>query len=561
MAVDFGHGYVDVEPRIDKTAAQTSMQRDLGGSLRSAGAKMAGAGAAMTAGLTLPIIGFGKAAYGAFTESTAVIAQTEAVVKSTGGVAGVTAAEVDNLATKLSGVAAVDDEVIAGAENMLLTFTNVRDEAGKDGDVFSDATRLALDMSRALGTDAKASAMQLGKALNDPVAGISRLSRSGVAFTEQQKKQIETLSESGDVLGAQRIIMDEVAKEFGGSAKAFGLTEAGEGAKRAIAMENAMEGIGAVVADVVGPILEKLAGWLQSASDWFGRLSPGVKTAIVVALGLVAVLGPLLVIVGSIVGAIGVLIPVIGAITAPMLLWAAAVAAIVALVIIFWDDLMKLASVVRDLLQPTFDALAEVWRESILPALKDLWAALQALFPILKVIALVALALFIAAFLVLVKVLPVVIKVVGFLIRILASLVRGVAEVVGWVGDKLGGAFEAGWAVAKRIFEALKDGFRTVADFAKGIGTRSATRSTRSSRGSSRRGTRPSAGSGSRSRTGYPGSAGRSSASPSRPRAGSFGARPSRSSASAGRRRSSRSTASPGSPTDEARRSSPGRSG
>jgi len=390
-------------------------------------------------------------------------------VKSTGGVAGVTAEEVDNLATKLSTVAAVDDEVIAGAENMLLTFTNVRDEAGKNGDVFSDATRLALDMSRALGTDAKASAMQLGKALNDPVAGISRLSRSGVAFTEQQKKQIETLSESGDVLGAQRIIMDEVAKEFGGSAKAFGLTEAGAGAKRAIAMENAMEGLGAVVASVVGPILEKLAGWLQAASDWFGRLSPGVKTAIVVALGLVAVLGPLLVIVGSIVGAIGVLIPVVAAITAPMLLWAAAVAALIALVVIFWDDLMKLASVVGDMLKPTFDALVEVWETSLKPALLDLWAAVKALFPILKVLALVALAPFIAAFVVLTKVLPPVLKLLGVLIRIAAMLVRGIAEVVAWVGEKLGSAFVDGWEAAKRVFESLKDGFRAVADFAKGI--------------------------------------------------------------------------------------------
>ena len=96
---------------------------------------------------------------------------------------------------------------MASAENLLLTFTNVRNEAGKGNDIFNQTVRLGTDMSVALGVDAKAAAMQLGKALNDPINGVTRLTRAGVTFTEQQKKQIKALQESGDILGAQKVIL------------------------------------------------------------------------------------------------------------------------------------------------------------------------------------------------------------------------------------------------------------------------------------------------------------------------------------------------------------------
>jgi hypothetical protein len=83
------------------------------------------------------------------------------------------------------------DEVILSGENMLLTFTNI----GRD--VFPMATETMLDMSQALGQDVTASAMQLGKALNDPVAGITALTRVGVTFSEEQKAVIESLAATG----------------------------------------------------------------------------------------------------------------------------------------------------------------------------------------------------------------------------------------------------------------------------------------------------------------------------------------------------------------------------
>ena len=94
-----------------------------------------------------------RATFAEVQEAQKVAAQTNAVLKSTGGIAGVSAKDVDKLATSLSNLSGVDDELIASGENVLLTFTNVRNVTGKGNDIFDQATKAALDMSTALGTD------------------------------------------------------------------------------------------------------------------------------------------------------------------------------------------------------------------------------------------------------------------------------------------------------------------------------------------------------------------------------------------------------------------------
>ena len=154
--------------------------------------------------------------------------QTQAVLKSTGGAAGVTAKEVTNLSTKIALYSGLQDDVVQSGANMLLTFTNLRNEAGKGNDIYNQSVVVLADMSTALGNDMPKAAIQLGKALNDPVKGITALRRVGVTFTDAQKDQIATLVESGHTMEAQKLILAELRKEFGGSAKAAGETFAGQ---------------------------------------------------------------------------------------------------------------------------------------------------------------------------------------------------------------------------------------------------------------------------------------------------------------------------------------------
>jgi phage-related protein len=201
-----------------------------------------------------------------FAESSKVAAQTEAVIKSTGGAAGITAKQVDALATSLSQKSGMDDEAIASGENLLLTFTNIQNQAGKGNDIFNQTTAILADMSTALGQDTKSSAIQLGKALNDPVRGVTALQRVGVSFTASQKEQIKSLVESGKTMEAQKLILRELTKEFGGSAEAAGKTLPGQLAK----LKNSFEELAGGIVGAMAPALGKAAGLL---SGFFQKIS------------------------------------------------------------------------------------------------------------------------------------------------------------------------------------------------------------------------------------------------------------------------------------------------
>lgn len=146
---------------------------------------------------------------------------TEQVITSTGQAANVSSKDVDKLSMSLSAKTAVDNDVIHSGANLMLTFTNVKNAAGKNNDIFNQSVGIANDMSKALGQDMKSSVMQLGKALNDPVKGMSALRRVGVSFTADQTAQVKALTASGNAMGAQKIILAELNKEFGGAAKAM----------------------------------------------------------------------------------------------------------------------------------------------------------------------------------------------------------------------------------------------------------------------------------------------------------------------------------------------------
>lgn len=179
------------------------------------------------AGLGILVSGL-KTGIDEFAEAAKVGAQTEAAIKSTGAAANVSADHVGKLAESLMKKSGMDDEAIQSGENLLLTFTNISNQAGKGNDIFDQTTRIMTDMSVALGQDATQSAMQLGKALNDPVKGMTALRRVGVSFTEQQVAQVKAMQASGDTMGAQKLILRELNKEFGGSAEAAGKTLPGQ---------------------------------------------------------------------------------------------------------------------------------------------------------------------------------------------------------------------------------------------------------------------------------------------------------------------------------------------
>lgn len=172
----------------------------------------------------------------------------ETALTSTSYAAGVSAEELKNLASELQSVSTFGDEAIIEAQALLLTFTKV----GKD--VFPQATESILNMSAALGTDLKSSTVMLGKALNDPIAGVTALTRAGVQLTETQKEQIKTQTELGNVANAQKIILKELEVQFGGQARATA-----EGTGRFIQLSNTLGDVAETIGKHLVPPLSNLA--------------------------------------------------------------------------------------------------------------------------------------------------------------------------------------------------------------------------------------------------------------------------------------------------------------
>jgi hypothetical protein len=194
-------------------------------SLRRFGKIAAGvAGAAAFGGLVATV----KVGIDEFMEAQKVMAQTNAVLKSTGGIAKVTATDITTLSSSIMKMTGIDDEAVQAGQNLLLTFTKIRNETGKGNDIFDQATLAMTNLSVAMGKDLSSSAILVGKALNNPIKGMGSLSRAGVQFTEGQKATIESLVDSGNVMGAQKIILRELETQFGGSAEAAGKTLPGQ---------------------------------------------------------------------------------------------------------------------------------------------------------------------------------------------------------------------------------------------------------------------------------------------------------------------------------------------
>lgn len=198
---------------------------------------------------------------------------TNAILKATGHAAGLTRKEYDKLTKSLMRKTAIDDEQIAMGGNILLTFKKIRREGQGVNDVFGRALSGALDISAVPGFGSLESASKmLGKALNDPVKGMTALNKAGVTFTQDQQDTIKGLVEANDLLGAQKLILKEVEGQVGGTAAA----QKTAAQQLDVAWGNVQERIGKALIPVMDdlahfmlregiPVVRRFSGWLTNS--------------------------------------------------------------------------------------------------------------------------------------------------------------------------------------------------------------------------------------------------------------------------------------------------------
>lgn len=273
---EVGEAYVRIRPRADGSF-ESDVERQITGPLLSQARKLAG------------VFAVGAIAKGGLDElkqQAQVGAQTAAVIRSTGAAAQVSAQHVSDNAKAIEKLSGKDKEAVQAGENLLLTFRSVRNQAGAGNDVFDRATTLATDLSVAWGQDLTSSAIQVGKALEDPKLGMVALRRVGITFTEDQRKVITSLEDTGQHLEAQKMILAELEKQVGGSAKAYGETLPGK-LERA---KNAWDDMTASIVSGAAPALETAADLVRPVVDLVSKL-PSPLQAAAVAAGALAIAG------------------------------------------------------------------------------------------------------------------------------------------------------------------------------------------------------------------------------------------------------------------------------
>jgi hypothetical protein len=171
----------------------------------------------------------------------------------------------------------VDANQIKSMQAQLLTFSQVAKTATEVGSSFDRATQAALDMQAANvgGGDA---AIALGKALQDPIRGITALRRVGVSFTDQERDKITALVESNQMLQAQDVILSSIEQQVGGTAVAT--------ANASDLMREGMRVVKEEIGRGLAPAFEGLAGIAVKFGQWAENNGPTVAALAVAFTGL-----------------------------------------------------------------------------------------------------------------------------------------------------------------------------------------------------------------------------------------------------------------------------------
>lgn len=263
----------------------TSKLKDADGAAKGLNSTMVGIAGLAAAGFGLiGGISFLKSSAEAFNEADKAGAQLNATLASTGFAAGRTREQLDAQAEALMRVSTFDDDAITGAQSLLLTFTNIR------GEILDKTTPAILDLATKMGGDLKGATMQVGKALQDPTQGMLALRKAGVSFSEAQQQIIKDMQATGDLAGAQQMILAELNKEFGGSAQADAATYSGQMTILKHEFANVKEEIGGMVMALViklKPVMEKGIELFRDTVTWMQE-NQTLLEAVAVSVGVLA---------------------------------------------------------------------------------------------------------------------------------------------------------------------------------------------------------------------------------------------------------------------------------
>ena len=364
-----GLASVNIKFFADLTGFSTNMQ-NANRKISKISKNMQRVGRTLSIGVTAPILAFGAVALKSWDKQEKAIAQVNAGLISTSNAVGFTSEQLQKMALDLQNTSLFgDEEILQDATAQLLTFTNIA------GEQFARTQQAAIDLSTRLGGDLKSASIQLGKALNDPVANLSALSRSGIQFSKKQKAVIKSLAESNKLADAQTIILDELARQYGGAGEAAAKAGLGGFKQLQNSIGDLMEDFGAIIAQAILPFVDKIKTMIAS----FKALSPETKKFIVILGGVAAAIGPILLLAGTILPAIAAGFTLL---MGPLGLVIAALTAVGVIIYKNWEpikaQLVAISNYFVDLYNESTAFRIAV--EGVVPVFKNMWAVVKFVF-------------------------------------------------------------------------------------------------------------------------------------------------------------------------------------
>ncbi len=221
------------------------------------------------------VVGFVKSSLTDFGAFQAAQAQIQSVLKSTGNQYHLSSSQVDELGSSLQKNTTFTKIQTDQSLDLLLSMKNL----GTVG--IGNVLSMSADLAVRMGKDLPSASQLLGRALQDP-ANSSRLLRSaGLDLSTQLQKQIKDMQASGNIAGAQGLLMDALKQKVGGAAQAYGNTFPGEVAKARRELESFKVTIGGDmvkglqslgeglihIIKVMQPLVEQVVNFLKPAFE------------------------------------------------------------------------------------------------------------------------------------------------------------------------------------------------------------------------------------------------------------------------------------------------------
>ena len=287
-------------------------------------------------------------------------AQINNALKTTHDASGQTTKGLNEYADALSSQTAISGNAINSAQLVMLNFKAI----GKD--IFPEATKQVANFATVLSHGAvpsqdemNAAAKKLGTALEDPAKGMAKLKIAGIVLTADQQTQIKNLEKNGDLQGAQKQLLSDVADVIGGKASTAAHTLAGEQAQ----LHAQIEKVQIMIGQKLTAAFKAIEPYLAKFADWLMKHKP-ILEAIAITIGILAA-----VIVGAMVAAIWSAVAGFLALSAsmlPVILVAVAIGIVAVLIMNYWKDLKQwFSDFIKDVKQ---------WFDDGIKFIKDHWA-------------------------------------------------------------------------------------------------------------------------------------------------------------------------------------------